>query len=298
MVGSILPLTAAATHRLVCCDGGVSALISAEELAAALGRGEVVVVDVQYSLMGPPSEELYAAGHLPSAPHLSLNAALAGQPGAHGRHPLPDPLVLQQALRDCGLHEDTEVVVYDQQTSLASARAWWILRWAGHPQVRVLNGGLDAWRAAGGAVTTEPVHPEVGTITVRPGSVAVLDATGAATMAAQGIMLDVRAAERYRGDSEPIDAVAGHIPGAINLPISELLDERGAFLAAPSLRARLTAAGVHRDTPVGASCGSGVTAAQAVLAMHEAGITAIPYVGSWSEWIADPARPIATGPNP
>lgn len=271
------------------------ALVSARELATLRGRSDVQVVDVQYSLLGPPSEEIYAAGHVPGAPHLSLDRALAGRPGERGRHPLPDPAILQEALRQCGIHDSTEVVVYDQQTSLAAARAWWVLRWAGHPQVRVLDGGLTAWRAAGGDITTEPAHPAYGTVTVRPGSVAALDCEGAAAMAAQGVLLDVRAPERYRGEVEPIDAVAGHIPGAVNLPMSDLLHADGRFRSVSEIRDRLAAAGVHRDTPVGTSCGSGVTAAQMVLALHEAGLTGIPYIGSWSEWIADPARPVATG---
>ena len=253
------------------------------------------MLDVQYNLRGTPGPELYAAAHVPGAPHLDLDAALAGPPGARGRHPLPDPDVLQQALRACGVGDDDEVVVYDQATSLASGRAWWVLRWAGHPQVRVLDGGLAAWRAAGQPTTSEVPSPVPGDITVRPGSVPVLDAGAAAEMARQGVLLDARAPERYRGESEPIDRVAGHVPGSVNLPMTDLLAPDGRFLPPDEVRRRAAAVGVHRDTPVGTSCGSGVTAAQLALVLHTAGIDAIPYVGSWSEWIEDAKRPVATG---
>jgi len=276
----------------------MSALVTAVELAALLAQGRVRVLDVQYNLRGPAGAELYAVAHLPGAPHLDLDTALAGPAGVRGRHPLPDPDVLQRALRACGVGDDDEVVVYDQVTSLAAARAWWVLRWAGHPRVRVLDGGLAAWRAAGQPVTGEVPAPRTGTITVRPGSVPVLDAGTAAEMARQGVLLDARAAERYRGESEPIDRVAGHVPGSVNLPMTELLAPDGRFLPADEVRRRAAAVGVHRDTPVGTMCGSGVTAAQLALALHTAGLDAIPYVGSWSEWIEDPGRPVATGVEP
>ena len=273
----------------------MSALVTADELADLLARGEVKVLDVQYNLRGTPGPELYAAAHLPGAAHLDLDTALAGPPGVRGRHPLPDPAVLEQALRRCGVDDDDEVVVYDQATSLASGRAWWVLRWAGHPQVRVLDGGLAAWRAADLPVTADVPTPAPGTLTVRPGSVPLLDAGGAAEMARLGVLLDARAAERYRGETEPIDKVAGHVPGSVNLPMADLLAPDGRFLPPDEVRRRAAAAGVHRDTPVGTSCGSGVTAAQLALALHTAGIDAIPYVGSWSEWIEDPSRPVERG---
>ncbi|WP_392545258.1 sulfurtransferase [Oryzobacter telluris] len=276
----------------------VPALVTADDLATLLARGEAAVVDVQYALRGTPGPELYRAAHVPGAPFVDLDEALAGPPGRRGRHPLPDPAVLEAALRRAGLDDDTEVVVYDQQTSLASARAWWVLRWAGHPQVRVLDGGLAAWQRAGLPVTQDVPTPEPGSITVRPGSVPVLDAEAAASMARTGVLLDVRTAERFRGDAEPIDHTAGHVPGATNLPMADVLAEDGTFLAAHLIRQRAAAAGVHRDTPVGTQCGSGVTAAQMSLALHTAGITSVPYVGSWSEWIEDPTRPIALGPEP
>ncbi len=276
----------------------MSALVSADELVTLVERGSVAVLDVQYELMGPPGTELYAAGHLPGAHHLDLDATLAGQPGTAGRHPLPDPGVLQASLRACGVDEDTEVVVYDQRSSLAASRAWWVLRWAGHPQVRVLDGGLAGWRRAGHPVTTEVPDRVPGDVVVRPGSVPVLDADAAAAMARSGVLLDARTAERYRGETEPIDPVPGHLPGAVNLPVPALLEEDGTFRSAAGLRRVAARYGVHRGTPVGTMCGSGVTAAQVALALGEAGIDAVPYIGSWSEWVADPSRPVATGPEP
>jgi thiosulfate/3-mercaptopyruvate sulfurtransferase len=276
----------------------MSALVSADDLATLMVRGQVRVLDVQYALRGTPGPELYAAAHLPGAPHLDLDDALAGPPGARGRHPLPEPVVLEEALRACGVDDDDELVVYDQQASLGSARAWWVLRWAGHPAVRVLDGGLAAWRREGLPVTTDVPHPVPGSVTVRPGSVPVLDAAGAADLARAGVLLDVRTPERYRGESEPIDRVAGHIPGAVNLPMAEVLAQDGTFLAPEEIRRRAATVGVHRDTPVGTSCGSGVTAAQMSLALHIAGIDSIPYVGSWSEWIEQDSRPVATGADP
>ena len=276
----------------------VPALVTPDELASLLSRGEVAVLDVQYNLRGTPGPELYAAAHLPGAPFVDLDEALAGPPGRAGRHPLPDPGVLEDALRAAGLDDDTEVVVYDQLTSLAAARAWWVLRWAGHPQVRVLDGGLAAWQRAGLPTTTDVPTPRRGTLTVRPGSVPVLDADAAATMARTGVLLDVRTPERYRGDAEPIDHTAGHVPGAVNLPMAEVMAADGTFLPAEAIRRRAAEAGVHRDTPVGTQCGSGVTAAQMTLALHTAGITSVPYVGSWSEWIEDDSRPVALGDRP
>lgn len=273
----------------------MSALIDAtalqEELAA---REDIVLLDVQYTLTGD-GPDLYAAGHLPRAPFVDLDAVLAGEPGDGGRHPLPDPAVLQAGLRDAGVDDDSRVVVYDQATSLAAARAWWVLRWAGLTDVRVLDGGLVGWQAAGGAVSTEPVSPTKGSVTVRPGSLPVLDADGAAALAVRGVLVDARAPERYRGEVEPIDPVAGHVPGAVNVPMGGLTTGDGGLRTRDELRERFAAAGVDGTTPVGSYCGSGVTAAHTALALHEIGIEASVYVGSWSHWVTDPDRPVATG---
>lgn len=272
----------------------MSPLVTPAQLARLLDEG-ARVVDVQYALTGPPSRELYAAGHFPGAPHLCLDEALAGPPGDGGRHPLPDPDVLEAALRACGVDDGDTVVVYDQQTSLAAARAWWVLRWAGLEDVRVLDGGLAAWQRAGHPVTTEPATPAPGRVTVRAGSLPVVEVEDVPDAAIGGVLLDVRAAERFRGENEPIDPVAGHIPGAVNLPMSHLLHEDGTFRPADEIARIAAEAGVDGTRPVTTSCGSGVTAAQMTLALTTAGIDSTPYVGSWSGWITDPTRPVATG---
>lgn len=260
---------------------------------------DVVVLDVQYNLVGTPGTELYAAAHLPGAPHLDLDADLAGPPGAGGRHPLPDPAVAQAALRRCGVREDSAVVVYDQRTSLSAARAWWLLRYLGIEDVSVLDGGLAAWQAADLPVEAEAPEIASGDVTVHPGGLPVLDATAAAALAREGVLLDSRAPERYAGDVEPIDPVAGHIPGAVNAPLADYLDGDGTFRPVADLSRYFAARGAtHDGPPVGTSCGSGVTAAHTALALHELGIEAAVYVGSWSEWVTDPSRPVVTGADP
>ncbi|MGC1213386.1 MAG: sulfurtransferase, partial [Micromonospora sp.] len=213
---------------------------------------------------------------------------------------LPDPAALEAALRAAGVRTGHPVVVYDAGDGMAAARAWWTLRWAGHRPVRVLHGGFPAWVAAGLPTSTEPPTPAPGDVTVQPGALPVLDAGEAARLAAadEGVLLDVRAAPRYRGETEPIDPAAGHVPGAVNLPAPGYVTD-GRFPAAEALRERFAAAGVAEAVPVGAYCGSGVTAAQTVLALHLAGRPdAALYVGSWSNWVADPTRPVATGEAP
>ncbi len=272
----------------------MSALITATDLQAELGRDGLVVLDVQFTLTGE-GPALYAAGHLPGAPFVDVDMVLAGPAGHGGRHPLPDPAVLQAGLRDAGVHDDSSVVVYDQASSLSAARAWWVLRWAGIEDVRVLDGGLAAWRAAGGEVTTEVPGPTPGDVTVDPGQVVVLDADDAAATAKLGVLVDARAPERFRGEDEPIDPVAGHIPGAVNVPMSDLVDAEGRLRSPGELRSLFAEAGIDEVSVVGTYCGSGVTAAHTALALHEIGVDADVYVGSWSEWITDPSRPVATG---
>ncbi|AVT30626.1 sulfurtransferase [Plantactinospora sp. BC1] len=275
-------------------------LVDVTRLAAELASAEPpVVLDVRWRLVGPPGRRDYLAGHLPGAVFVDLDTELSGPPGVHGRHPLPDPAALQRVLRTAGVRAGGPVVVYDGGDGMAAARAWWTLRWAGHAQVRVLDGGFPAWAGAGLPVTTEPPALTPGDMTVRPGGMPVLDAGSAAEMAAHGVLVDVRAAVRYRGETEPVDPVAGHIPGAVNMPATEYVGTDGRFPAAEALRARFAEAGVRPGARVGAYCGSGVTAAQAVLALHRAGHPgAALYVGSWSHWITDPERPVALGPEP
>ncbi|MET8063098.1 sulfurtransferase [Micromonospora sp. NPDC005313] len=272
-------------------------LVEPDRLAAELDHADPpTLLDVRWRLTGPPGREDYAVGHLPGAVFVDLDTELCGRPGAAGRHPLPDPAALQAALRAAGVRAGHPVVVYDGGDGMSAARAWWTLRWVGHRQVRVLHGGFPAWSAAGLPVDTGLPAPAPGDVTVAPGALPVLDAAAAARLAAgPGVLLDVRAAPRYRGEQEPVDPVAGHVPGAVNVPAPEYVTQ-GRFPAVEALRDRFAAAGVAPDEPVGAYCGSGVTAAQAVFALHLAGRPdAALYVGSWSEWVADPDRPVATG---
>jgi thiosulfate/3-mercaptopyruvate sulfurtransferase len=178
---------------------------------------------------------------------------------------------------------------------MSAARAWWLLRYYGHTDVSVLDGGLAAWTAAGYEVTPEPVLAEPGDFVARPGAVSVLTAQDAAAVAARGVLLDARAPERFRGEREPIDPVAGHIPGAANVPATMTIDASGRFLEETELRQIFERAGVTAAAEVGAYCGSGVAAAHEVLALQVAGYEAALYPGSWSEWIVDPRRPIAQG---
>jgi len=272
-------------------------LLGATALAAELAADDPpTVLDVRWRLTGPSGHEDYLLAHLPGAVFLDLDSELSGPPGAGGRHPLPRPVELQRVLRAAGVREGHPVVVYDLGDGLAAARLWWILRWAGHRPVRVLDGGYSAWVAAGQPVTAEVATPTPGDLTVRPDGLPVLDAAAAAALAERGVLLDVRAAPRYRGETEPIDPVAGHIPGAVNLPMTEHVNAEGRLSAPEVLRARFAQVGVEAGTAVGAYCGSGVTAAYTVLALHRAGRTdAALYVGSWSDWITDPNRPVATG---
>jgi thiosulfate/3-mercaptopyruvate sulfurtransferase len=277
-------------------------LISVAELAAALARGEPpVLLDVRWRLGGPPGIDSYRAGHLPAAVYVDLDSQLAGPPGEGGRHPLPSAADAQAALRAAGVRADADVVVYDDADATIAARAWWMLRYYGHSRVRVLDGGFRNWAAAGLPVSTADVAPEPGDFTAAPGQLPVLDAAGAAELARSGVLLDARAPARYRGETEPVDRVAGHIPGAISAPTAENVTADGVFRPAADLRAKFAELGIRaggQAPQVGAYCGSGVTAAHEVLALELAGVRAALYVGSWSGWVADESRPVATGPRP
>jgi thiosulfate/3-mercaptopyruvate sulfurtransferase len=256
------------------------------------------LLDVRWELGGRPGWPRYLEGHIPGAVFVDMETALAGPPGDGGRHPLPAADQFAAAMRTAGVSAERPVVVYDAGNSIAAARGWWLLRYFGHPRVFVLDGGFGAWEAAGRAIERDAVAAEPGDFVPRPGGMPVLDAVGAKRLAAgAGVLLDARAPERFRGEVEPIDPVGGHIPGAVNVPGTELLRLEGGFLDAEGLRARFQAAGVRDRVAVGAYCGSGITAAHTVLALEAAGLagTAL-YVGSWSEWIRDPSRPVATGP--
>jgi thiosulfate/3-mercaptopyruvate sulfurtransferase len=281
----------------------VPPLISTQELADALIGGQApVVLDVRWALGGPPGIDLYQQGHIPSASFVDLDRELAAPPGP-GRHPLPEAAAFQAAMRQHGVSESRSVVVYDAGSSTSAARAWWDLKYFGHPDVRVLDGGYAAWVAEGRPFVvgddmrgTPLAHPP-GDFAAVPGGLPMVDAAGALDLAARGVLIDSRAPERFRGEVEPVDAVAGHIPGATNLPTTGNVDSTGHFLRADALRSRFAGVGAKPAVAVGAYCGSGVTAAHTVLALSVAGIDAALYVGSWSEWITDPSRPVATGPE-
>jgi thiosulfate/3-mercaptopyruvate sulfurtransferase len=268
-------------------------LITVDELHA----GEPpTLLDVRWELGGPPGRELYLDGHIPGAVFVDLDTGLAGPPGAGGRHPLPAVEEFGAAMRAAGVSGDRPVVVYDAGNSIAAARAWWILRYFGHPDVRVLDGGFSGWRAAGYAIERTVTSPDPGDFVARAGGMPLLDAESAAAVARDGVLIDARAPERFRGEREPIDPVAGRIPGAVNVPATDVVDAGGRFLDADALRTRFADAGVDGDgASVGAYCGSGVAASHTVLALSLAGVPAALYVGSWSDWITDPARPVATG---
>lgn len=278
-------------------------LIAAAELAAALGQAlPPVVLDVRWRLGGPPGAESYRAGHIPGALFADLDRDLAGAPGGQGgRHPLPAAGAFQAAMRRAGISADRRVVAYDDADSTAAARAWWLLRYFGHRDVRVLDGGYRAWTASGGAVSAAAAEPAPGRFTAVAGGMPVLDAGGAASLARSGVLLDARAGERYRGEQEPVDPVAGHIPGAVSAPTAQNVGPDGTFRPVAELRARFAGLGVPGaggPGGVGAYCGSGITAAHEVLALALAGIPAALYAGSWSGWVTDPARPVAAGPAP
>ncbi|MFE2052332.1 sulfurtransferase [Streptomyces sp. NPDC059459] len=282
----------------------MNAIISASELEQErAGQDPPVLLDVRWQLSTAKAAGAapfdgraeYAAGHLPGAVFVDLDRELASAPGGGGRHPLPEVAEFGAAMRRAGVTSGRPVVVYDGGQGWAAARAWWLLRWTGHPNVRVLDGGLPAWR---GPLSTEVSAPEEGDFTPRPGAVGLLDADGAAALARSGLLLDARAGERYRGEVEPIDPVGGHIPGAVSAPTTDNVAGDGRFLPAEELRARFKTLGASEGEEVGVYCGSGVSAAHEVLALAVAGIPAALYVGSWSEWSSDPARPIAVGPDP
>jgi thiosulfate/3-mercaptopyruvate sulfurtransferase len=280
----------------------MSALVQAADLLREVtGPRPPLLLDVRWSLQGPDRAG-YETGHLPGAVFCDLDADLASPAGEGGRHPLPTSEQLVQTLQRLGIDAGRDVVVYDGGNASPAARAWWCLRWAGHDRARVLDGGLLAWVAAGGELQSGDVAPTPSNaVRVRLGQLPTVSADDVA-QARAGVLVDVRTAARYRGDVEPIDPVAGHIPGAVSCPVGAVMADDGRYLPPERLRSVLapllpaSSPSPAEGTPaVTAYCGSGVTAAQMVLALHEAGLEAALYPGSWSEWIRDPSRPVATG---
>lgn len=278
-----------------------TALITPAELAGNLADPAWLVADCRFELGKPDAgREAWLACHIPGAIHADLERDLSAPvTAATGRHPLPPVENLAATLSRFGIGERTQVVCYDAGSGAFAARLWWILRYLGHDAVAVLDGGFAAWVEEGRPVSTEAVARAPSRFAARPRPGMLVDAAGVAAALARGDRLvDVRGAERFAGTVEPLDTVAGHVPGAINLPYLSNLDARGRFLLPAALAERWRhATGGAAGGDAICMCGSGVTACQQLLALEAAGITGPRlYAGSWSEWIRDPARPVARGP--
>ena len=277
----------------------MSNFVSPEELSDLREQGAPVrVIDVRWRLDRPDGRAEYLDGHIPGAVYVPLDAELSTHGDAsEGRHPLPTTATLQAAVRRWGVDDGDLVVAYDDAKGLAAARAWWLLRQVG-VDVRVLEGGIRGWQAAGFGVATDDVTPVPGSAVLQEIGADALTIDEAAAFPASGVLLDVRAAERYRGEHEPLDPVAGHIPGAVNLPTMLHLDAEGRILDAETVRANLATVGIAEGTRVAAYCGSGVTAAHTALVLDEVGVDAKVFPGSRSQWSNTPGRPVATGDQP
>jgi len=257
------------------------------------------VLDVRWKLGDPDGRLHYRQAHIPTAVYVDLDTELAAAAAeGRGRHPLPDVDDLLESARRWGLSDGQAVVVYDDNGGMSAARAWWLLRWAGVQDVRILDGSLGAWLAAQLPVESGEPSNLPGDVKLEAGHLPVLAADEAAAMAQRGVLLDARAPERYRGDLEPVDPRAGHIPGALSSPTSDNLRPDGRFRDTEELQARFAALGIAPDREVGVYCGSGVTAAHQIAALRIAGIDAALFPGSWSAWAADPLRPVAVGALP
>lgn len=286
--------------------GPYTTLISVAQLQGLIAAGRpVLVFDVSFDLMNPRTgAEQFTSGHIPGAIYADLDLALSdksgsGQAASGGRHPLPSREAFAQWLAKAGLSHRTQVVVYDRQNANYCVRLWWMLKWVGHEAVAVLDGGLQAWQAAGGALETDAQTYERGDFQLAVSQAELVDAAQVlADLGRPGqTVIDARGAPRYRGEVEPLDPVAGHIPGALNRPFTENFDASGKFKPAATLRAEFEALLAGHD-PAGVvhQCGSGVSATPNLLAMEIAGLgRAKLYAGSWSDWCSDPSRPVAQG---
>lgn len=277
-------------------------LISTSDLTNSLDAANRVIIDCRFDLEDTGwGQQQYLASHVPGALYAHLDEDLSGSvtPGRTGRHPLPEVEGFAQKLSAWGIDRDTQVVAYDQGPGMFAARLWWMLRWLGHDRVAVLDGGWTKWqdegRAADSAIPV--VQPRSFVPAPRDGMLAVVDQVVAARDGSRAKLLDARGADRFRGENETIDPIAGHIPGALSAPFMENLGTDGCLLEKAALRERFLALlGDCQAKDAVIYCGSGVTAAHDILAMVHAGLDEPRlYVGSWSHWITDPSRPIATG---
>jgi thiosulfate/3-mercaptopyruvate sulfurtransferase len=278
-----------------------STLISTADLAAHIADPSLVVVDVRHDLGQPDTwgEAEYRRGHIPGARFVHMDRDLsAPKTGTNGRHPLPSVDACAALFGRLGIDGSKQVVAYDQGPGTYAARVWWMLRWLGHDAVAVLDGGYAVWAREGRPVTTDAPHVAPASFNARPTVPAVdVAAVAASLLSASMLLVDARGRERFRGDVEPIDKVAGHIPGAVNRPYTDNMTAEGRFKPASELRDDYAALiGKRAPSAIVHTCGSGVTACHNLLAMEHAGLRGTRlYAGSWSEWSADPARPIARG---
>lgn len=280
-----------------------SVLIDAQELAKlqAQGAANLLLVDCRYSLTDPlAGVQAYGQGHIPGAAHADLGTLLSGPVNPRsGRHPLPDPQAFAQGMAALGAHDDTLIIAYDAQDSMFAARLWWLLRWVGHENVRVLDGGLSAWEASGGALSTAPAKAQSGSFSLRPPVARTMEFNEvlANLENREKQLLDARSPDRYRGENETLDPIGGHIPGALNRFFKDNLAPDGRFKPATQLRQEFQQ--VLGDTPpesVLHQCGSGVSACHNLLAMEFAGLPGSTlYPGSWSEWCRQADAPVARG---
>jgi thiosulfate/3-mercaptopyruvate sulfurtransferase len=280
-----------------------SPLIQVDELQRLLAGPATerpVVLDVRFKLGDSTGRQEFERAHIPGASYVDMDTELATirPDGAGGRHPMPTSETFIAAMRSAGVTMSRQVVAYDDWVSLPASRVWWMLRHLGFLDVRVLDGGIGAWTASGLATESGPYGPRVGDFSPSSPSLGrLLDSTAAASYAGLGLLIDARPADRFRGENESIDAVAGHIPGAVNAPALDNVDPGGVFLPAEQLAGRFRELGIGQTKRVGTYCGSGVQATHLALALSVTGITddTDVYIGSWSDWITDAGRPIALG---
>jgi thiosulfate/3-mercaptopyruvate sulfurtransferase len=292
-------------------------LIDVDSLQELLGNPRLAVVDCRFDLLNPDAgRKAYLEAHIPGARYVDLNRDLSAPLGAHtGRHPLPVPHAVAARLGELGIGKHTQVVAYDEANGSIAARLWWMLRWMGHDAVAVLDGGFKAWKSDGGELESGEVagyatlghghaHSHLEPLAPHPSTNAIVTTAdleqALRNPKANALLVDARGKERYTGQAEPIDSVAGHIPGALNHPFTANLDADGRFLPAAELRRRWRELLAGRQPEhVIAMCGSGVTACHNLLSLEVAGLPgARLYAGSWSEWIRDPQRPVARGAQP